>query len=240
MASCLCPAVFKYPVGEGCLFFLILLYLAMTSRKRRAPASFEWNRVPDDADEDVPPQSNIRIRHTHHNLDHNGPSTRRTTYIHAPASPTKKPASSNDYNSYNWNDEPPPPEISIENYPFLDPAYRFFRDDNDMLEPQERRRKRTLDDDPLRKWIPDRDNYLQELLRLDGRAGLGGDCGLCHAKGPEYRCEDCFGGLMFCQGCMVDLHACMPLHRVEVRIFVVSYASRNINIGYLAVGRVIF
>jgi hypothetical protein len=46
---------------------------------------------------------------------------------------------------------------------------------------------------------------------------MGGDCGLCHSEGPDYRCEDCFGGLMFCQRCMVNMHACMPLHRIEVR-----------------------
>jgi hypothetical protein len=210
---------FKY-LANGASVLLLLTYLQMASRKRRAPASFEWNRVPDDTDENIP-QADIRIRHTHHNLDHAGPSTRRTTYIHAPPSPTKVPTSSNDYDSYNWNDEPPPPEINVDNYPFIDPAYRFFLDDNDIQEPQEasRRRKRTVDDDPLRKWIPDRDNYLQELLRLDGRAGAGYYCGLCQANGPAYRCENCFGGLMFCQGCIVSLHACMPLHRIEVRVF---------------------
>jgi hypothetical protein len=212
----------------------------MASRKRRAPASFEWNRVPDDADEDVP-QADVRIRHTHHNLDHTGPSTRRTTYITAPSSPTKDSAPANDYHSYNWNNEPPPPIISVENYPFLDPAYKFFLDDNDMQEPQEAsRRKRTPDDDPLRQWMPERDNYLQELLRLDGRAGLGGNCGLCHAEGPEYRCEDCFGGSIFCQQCTVNLHACMPLHRIEVRIFPIFYTSHIVDIECLAVGRNIF
>jgi hypothetical protein len=212
----------------------------MASRKRRAPASFEWSLVPDDTEENVS-QANIRIRHTDHNLDHAGPSTRRTTYITAPPSPTKNSASADDYNSYNWNDQPPPPEINIENYPFLDPAYKFFRDDNDIHEPQDSsRRKRTPGDDPLRKWLLDRDSYLKELLRLDGRAGMGGDCGLCHSEGPDYRCEDCFGGLMFCQRCMVDMHACMPLHRIEVRILPYSTHMRITNIECLAVGRDIF
>lgn len=74
-------------------------------------------------------------------------------------------------------------------------------------------------DDPLWKWKDERDLYLRELLRLDGRADLrDSPCTLCNiAGGPEYRCEDCFGGELFCKGCMVNIHACMPLHRVEVR-----------------------
>jgi hypothetical protein len=60
---------------------------------------------------------------------------------------------------------------------------------------------------------------------------MGGDCGLCHSDGPDYRCEDCFGGLMFCQRCMVDMHACMPLHRIEVRILPYSTHIRITNMN---------
>jgi hypothetical protein len=54
------------------------------------------------------------------------------------------------------------------------------------------------------------------MIRLDGRAGKGGVCYLCKAAEPAFRCEECFGGEMYCQGCMVDVHATMPLHRIEV------------------------
>jgi hypothetical protein len=59
---------------------------------------------------------------------------------------------------------------------------------------------------------------LRELICLDGRGELGvaAACGLCQMEEPKLRCEECFGGLMFCGKCLVDLHACNPLHRIEV------------------------
>jgi len=76
-----------------------------------------------------------------------------------------------------------------------------------------------IQDNPLRKWRDnDRDAFLQELIRLDGRgdSAVAATCGLCQEVEPSVRCEDCFGGLMFCRRCTVDLHACNPLHRIEV------------------------
>jgi hypothetical protein len=116
----------------------------MASRKRRAPASFDWTPVPDHG-ADPQPSPDIRLRHTHINLDSAGHSTSRTSYISAPASPSKRAGTSVDdtYDSYNWNPEPPPPEINIENYPFLDPAYQHYLD---LMEPgPPPRRKRTVE-----------------------------------------------------------------------------------------------
>lgn len=68
----------------------------------------------------------------------------RTTYISAPASPSKRtePSFDDNYDNYNWNPEPPPPEINIENYPFLDPAYQHHLD---LMEPGPLRCKRTVE-----------------------------------------------------------------------------------------------
>jgi hypothetical protein len=77
-----------------------------------------------------------------------------------------------------------------------------------------------LRDDPLTKWIKDRDLFLHELICLDGRGDkdLGSSCRLCESA-PDIRCEDCFGGELFFQGCTIDLHAVNPLHRIEVYIY---------------------
>ena len=47
------------------------------------------------------------------------------------------------------------------------------------------------------------------MIRLDGRCGedRGAICYLCKQADPVFRCKDCFGGEMYCQQCMVDLHA---------------------------------
>ena len=51
-------------------------------------------------------------------------------------------------------------------------------------------------------------------------------CGLCKLEEPALRCEDCFGGLMFCKTCMKDLHACNPLHRLEVCVLILDIHAR--------------
>jgi hypothetical protein len=85
--------------------------------------------VLDDGD-GLQPLPDVHLRHTHLNLDAAGPSTSRTSYISAPASPSKRAGTSvenlDHYDDYNWNPEPPPPEITVENYPFLDPAYQEY------------------------------------------------------------------------------------------------------------------
>jgi hypothetical protein len=118
--------------------------MASRPRKRRAPLSFDWTAVPDNVDE-PPTLPDIRLRHTHMNLDSTGPTKSRTSYISAPASPSKRaePSIDDTYDNYNWNPEPAPPEITIENYPFLDPAYQHYLDLQEPGPPP--RRKRTTE-----------------------------------------------------------------------------------------------
>jgi hypothetical protein len=117
--------------------------MASRSRKRRAPLSFDWTPVADSGD-GPPPLPDVRLRHTHVNLDAAGPSRSRTSHIPAPASPSKHagPSFNSDNDDYNWNTEPAPPELTVENYPFIDPAYRHYLD---LMEPSLPRRKRTVE-----------------------------------------------------------------------------------------------
>ncbi|EIW79765.1 hypothetical protein CONPUDRAFT_34829, partial [Coniophora puteana RWD-64-598 SS2] len=59
--------------------------------------------------------------------------------------------------------------------------------------------------------------YLKELLRGEGRGEQVEQtvCSSCQASEPEFRCKDCFGGLLYCQGCIVKKHVENPLHRIE-------------------------
>ncbi|KAF8132456.1 hypothetical protein EV363DRAFT_1163307 [Boletus edulis] len=74
-----------------------------------------------------------------------------------------------------------------------------------------------LQDHPLLTWLDDRELFLQELIRLEGRGdqGLDGECGACKSATACYRCSDCFGGVMYCKWCIIQQHAASPLHRVK-------------------------
>lgn len=67
-------------------------------------------------------------------------------------------------------------------------------------------------------WTALRGEFLAELLRLEGRgkAAFQTSCHHCLEGTPEFRCTDCFGQDLFCQGCLVSRHEVNPLHRVEV------------------------
>ena len=110
------------------------------SRKRRARPSFDWQQVLDDGEEPTPAPG-IRIPHTRLDLDESGVSSRKTTYIPAPASPAKgsQPVY---YDDFNWNNKPTPLEPNTINDAYLDPAYQHFLDVN---EPGPPRRKRTAE-----------------------------------------------------------------------------------------------
>ncbi|KAF9231029.1 hypothetical protein BU15DRAFT_90993 [Melanogaster broomeanus] len=81
------------------------------------------------------------------------------------------------------------------------------------------KRKRGLGDDPHRLWLPERDTFLQEFLRLESRGDAAlysccrGDLGC--PESPQFRCIDCEGTQLFCQHCLVRRHLPTPLHRVE-------------------------
>ena len=73
-------------------------------------------------------------------------------------------------------------------------------------------------DNPMLQWRDhSRELVLDEMLWLEGR-GLYADlpCGECFSPRPLYRCKDCFGGQLFCQGCIAATHCRSPFHVIEV------------------------
>ena len=110
------------------------------SRKRRAQA--DWVFADPDSDDGRPPPE-IRMKHTQYNLAASGSISSQTSYIAAPASPKKggAPSTNDDYDSYNWNTDPAPLLLTVENYPFIDPEYQRHLD---LREPDAPRRKRTF------------------------------------------------------------------------------------------------
>ncbi|GJE99776.1 CxC2 domain-containing protein [Phanerochaete sordida] len=78
----------------------------------------------------------------------------------------------------------------------------------------------TLEHDPtLREWTTQAEKFLDELLRLEGTRGASREiCPLCPPSAPQaplYRCSDCFGGQLVCQGCCLAVHHDQPFHRIK-------------------------
>ncbi|KAJ7152235.1 hypothetical protein C8R43DRAFT_1087891 [Mycena crocata] len=74
-------------------------------------------------------------------------------------------------------------------------------------------------DEPFKTWVVNRDEYLDETLRQEGRGSRAvySTCGACGLANPAYRCEHqaCYGPEMFCQACVVNRHEVLPTHWIQ-------------------------
>jgi hypothetical protein len=76
-----------------------------------------------------------------------------------------------------------------------------------------------LQDPVLQKWAASHvDNYLSELLRLDGQhyAINQSMCAGCEGM-AKYRCLGCEDSRLWCGLCIVQNHKNLPFHRIQVR-----------------------
>ncbi|KAJ7483686.1 hypothetical protein B0H11DRAFT_1914569 [Mycena galericulata] len=66
-------------------------------------------------------------------------------------------------------------------------------------------------DYPMKTWETHMDEYLDEMLRLEGRGfpAVYSHCGGCGAADPKFRCahQTCYGVGLFCQECIVGRHS---------------------------------
>ncbi|KAJ7874250.1 hypothetical protein B0H13DRAFT_1894635, partial [Mycena leptocephala] len=74
-------------------------------------------------------------------------------------------------------------------------------------------------DNPMKTRMGYRDEYLDEMLRMEGRGGqvYDSNCASCGEQAPTYRCanQHCHEAEMFCAACIVKNHAVLPTHWVE-------------------------
>jgi hypothetical protein len=70
----------------------------------------------------------------------------------------------------------------------------------------------------MAQWVShSRASTLDEMIRMEGRGSYARNvCAECSALQPTLRCEDCFGGELFCPECTVKLHIRNPLHNIKV------------------------
>ncbi|KAF8146729.1 hypothetical protein K438DRAFT_2092496 [Mycena galopus ATCC 62051] len=90
----------------------------------------------------------------------------------------------------------------------------------DDLPPSAAKRKRYDNSDyPLQTWTNYQDEYLDEMLRLEGRGDPAShlECLSCGTMDPTFRCAQqlCHGAGMFCAKCIVQKHQFLPTHWVE-------------------------
>jgi hypothetical protein len=64
----------------------------------------------------------------------------------------------------------------------------------------------------MRQWIPDRQNYLQEILDMER---LPADACHCGNKENLIQCLDCFSTNILCRSCCLDVHMSLPFHRIN-------------------------
>ncbi|PPQ76066.1 hypothetical protein CVT26_004585 [Gymnopilus dilepis] len=69
---------------------------------------------------------------------------------------------------------------------------------------------------PLMDWLEDREQFLSEAVRSEGRGDSSLLCARC-ASGriAEYRCVDCDGMDLVCESCILALHERCGLHHIE-------------------------
>jgi hypothetical protein len=91
-----------------------------------------------------------------------------------------------------------------------DIQHEFHDDPKERQKPKQRKRI-------TEEWLTHRDDYLQEMLRHDGRGGLQETmCADCNNNRGDFSCYDCAYSMGYCKGCLVNRHRIMPLHRIRV------------------------
>ena len=80
-------------------------------------------------------------------------------------------------------------------------------------------------DMPMKTWLPERDLYLDELIRREGRGDFRAEkCSFCpeNTEGDRgkaiFRCLDCSPAPLSCDQCLCRRHKDLPYHRVQVRL----------------------
>lgn len=69
----------------------------------------------------------------------------------------------------------------------------------------------------MREWLVDRELFLAEFLRFEGRGNFKHNCHTCDSDTEDiFRCKDCDGASLYCSKCLLHSHSQNALHRIEV------------------------
>ncbi|KAK7005562.1 CxC2 domain-containing protein [Favolaschia claudopus] len=133
----------------------------------------------------------------------NGNRRTTTSNVATPASPSKKT------------------RISLNQPEPVQPSLQDWDADFSEFDADEHPRSLRESDDPHGQWARlDREAFLDELLRLDGRGDFmeQASCsGLnCNTADPMFRCSDCLHPCLYCKDCVKELHLRTPFHHIEM------------------------
>ncbi|TFY56545.1 hypothetical protein EVJ58_g7570, partial [Rhodofomes roseus] len=195
---------------RGKLRRLWAVFVGTMGRKRRR-RDYDVHLIPDDDDDQstTAAVATEKTRHVDYVHSSSGLSS-QTSFYSLPSSPGPSTTSlpeliPDELDALDDDINPPPP----------DQNYQFTAEDTE--EAERRRRRRTASDYPLHEWTAGIDEWLLELLRLEGRGEFtGAQCASCEEGLAEYRCADCADLRMFCGSCTVESHSRNPWHRLTV------------------------
>lgn len=208
------------------------------ARTSTSATSFSFHTV---LPETAPAASQRIHRHLCYNTGEDGRVASTVNFFEAPASPEKAapvPRWADEiYEDPLEEDIQPPVQEDLTDTGFVDPDYVTFLNEI-TLEPLPSKRRRPksvgfniallwntqtnglstlIQDFPLHVWATQRDEFLMEVNRLEGRGDhRGHPCGRCGSLDPCFRCRDCDGCELYCQTCIVSYHSTNFLHRIQV------------------------
>ncbi|KAG1812886.1 uncharacterized protein BJ212DRAFT_1448064 [Suillus subaureus] len=78
------------------------------------------------------------------------------------------------------------------------------------------KQKCTVADNPLLVWLSNHNEYLAEMLRMDGRGDFTSDtCCKCTSAPTLFHCNDCRNMQLYCRDCTVCNHLQSPTHCIK-------------------------
>ncbi|KAJ7891640.1 hypothetical protein B0H14DRAFT_2560696 [Mycena olivaceomarginata] len=193
----------------------------MARGKRKADFYAEADDLNDGSDSDDSADGYIarsRVERIHHipdesiSIDSSGRTRVTKSTVPTPASPAKK-------TRVKLNADQPPPPASPPFQPEWEPGdfTEFDAEYGPGLQKPSRDQRES--DDPHGQWArDDREDFLDELLRHDGRGDYIAQalCAAgCQTPNPVYRCSDCLHPCLFCEVCIKAIHERTPLHHIE-------------------------
>ncbi|TFY50876.1 hypothetical protein EVJ58_g10849, partial [Rhodofomes roseus] len=179
--------------------------MARPRKRRRGGCDVQTHSTLNTSSSHLVDTPNEKARHTDYVSRPTGLSS-QTTFHDVPSSPMLGPSDSvpdllpDDDTSSIWASET---------------GNTYFFTEEDEAEIEARRRNRTASDRPLEEWAAKIDDWLLELIRLEGRAEFTDDaCPSCDTGRAEYRCADCADLQLYCADCTVRNHSRNPWHRL--------------------------
>ncbi|RDB18287.1 hypothetical protein Hypma_000434 [Hypsizygus marmoreus] len=153
------------------------------------------------------PNGNVGWSTTYHPVSASPTKQRREHFVDADGMPELPENNVDDVERLPPTGDPDPCDTSWMDFAYLE----------NLAETVVSPRRRRPADNPLLCWIQDRDTFVAEDIRWDG---LGDytmmECPCCGIHPPKFRCEECDGGQLLCKACLVEKHAQLCLHRIEV------------------------